>query len=142
MALNANQVNAYRQTRVRTASQGQIIIMLYDEAVKQIDLAVQALDESTRQLDRVHNAVVKAQDIVTELMVSLDFDKGGDVARNLFNLYMYFSHQLNEGNFAKDPEPLRRVRSFMAELRQAWEQVVRTAGHNGNTSSGGVDIAG
>ena len=64
--------------------------MLYEEAIRQIDLAKGALEEDTKQLDRVNNAIGKAQDIITELMVSLDFEKGGEVAEKLFNLYMYF----------------------------------------------------
>jgi flagellar protein FliS len=84
MAYSNNSVHAYRETRVKTASQGRIIVMLYDEALRQIDEAVGLLDTGTKQLDRVNNSVVKAQDIITELMVSLDMEQGGDIARNLF----------------------------------------------------------
>lgn len=139
-----NPVNAYRQTRVKTASQGRIIVMLYEEAIRQIDIAKQALDEQTKQLDRVNNAIGKAQDIITELMVSLDFEKGGKVAEQLFNLYMYFNNQLMEANLKKNGEALDQVRSFLDELRSAWAEAVENSGSDSDSgsSSSGINIAG
>ena len=100
--------------------------MLYDEAIKQIDMAVQALDAQTKKLDVIHNAITKAQNIVTELTVSLDFEKGGEMAKNLFNLYMFFNNQLMEGNVRKDASSLRVVRNFMAQIRDSWVQIANT----------------
>ena len=139
-----NPVNAYRQTRVKTASQGRIIVMLYEEAIRQIDVAIAALEEDTKQLDRVNNALGKTQDIITELMVSLDFEKGGQVAEKLFNLYMYFNNQLMEANVNKQIEPLQNVRSFLDELRGAWAEAAQQSGYDGDSGSGssGINIAG
>lgn len=141
MSTRGNPVSAYRETSVRTASGGKIIVMLYDEAVKQLDTAVTLLDEDTRELDRVNNAILKAQDIITELMVSLDFDKGGDIAPKLFGLYRFFNDQLMEANIKKDPEPLRTVRGFLSELRDAWAQILGKTQVQGGVTSG-VNIAG
>lgn len=124
---NINPVHAYKETRVRTASQGRIIVMLYDEAIRQIDAAATALDSQTRQLDVVHNAIVKAQDIVTELMASLDFEKGGEISTNLFRLYLFFREQLMDANVKKDPIPLTAVRDLLGELRDVWEQIAATS---------------
>lgn len=141
MAYQQSSVHAYRQTRVKTASPGKIIVMLYDEALRQIDDAVRLLNEKTKQLDRVNNAVVKAQDIVTELMVSLDMEQGGEIANNLFRLYMFFNDRLMEGNVQKDTAPLKEVRGLMANLRDAWKQIETTAVGTAPPSSG-VNIAG
>jgi flagellar protein FliS len=118
-----------------------MILMLYDGAIREIDTAVSHIESGTKQLDLVNNAVLKAQDIVTELMVSLDFEKGGDIAPKLFGLYRYFNEQLMEGNINKDVEPLRNVRKHMSELRGAWAQIVSKTNVEGRTSSG-VNIAG
>ena len=134
MGYNANPVDAYRQTRIKTASQGQIIVMLYDEALKQIDVALKGLESETRQLDRIHNAICKAQDIFTELMTSLDFDNGGELAQNLFNLYMYFNNQLMEANVKKDVSYLRQVRPLVESLREAWQEAAK---NTGDTDAGG-----
>ncbi len=68
-----NPLNAYKETTIRTASGGKLIVMLYDEALKQIDFAVEKLNQKSKQLDKVNIALLKAQDIITELMASLDF---------------------------------------------------------------------
>lgn len=140
MSYNArsNQLNAYRETRVRTAGQGQMIVMLYDETVKQIDIAISLLDEGTLELDKVHNAIVKAQDCVTELTAGLDMEKGGELAETLYNLYRYFHRELMEANIAKDAERLRTVRRLVNELRSAWAQIAnrQTADRSGGSASG------
>jgi flagellar protein FliS len=117
--------------------------MLYDEAIKQLDFSFNKLDEGSKQLDQVNNAVIKAQDIITELMVTLDFDKGGDIAKNLFNLYMFFNQQLLNANINKDKEQIKRIRDMLADLRETWEQVFKKANKdNPSTGMGGVNIAG
>ncbi|MFW5688670.1 MAG: flagellar export chaperone FliS [Spirochaetota bacterium] len=141
MSLRANSVSAYKETSVRTASGGKMIIMLYDAAIRQIDTAVSHMESGTKQLDLINNAILKAQDIITELMVSLDFDQGGDIAPKLFGLYRFFNEQLMDGNVNKNPEPLRSVRRMMQELRGAWAQIVNTTKVQGRTSNG-VNIAG
>ncbi|MFO7850553.1 MAG: flagellar export chaperone FliS [Spirochaetia bacterium] len=136
-----SRLNAYKETNIKTASQGKIIIMLYDEAIRELDKAVSLLDENTKELDKVNNSILRAQDMVTELMVSLDFDKGGEIAQGLFSLYMFFNRQMMQANVNKDMEPLKIVRSQLAELRESWDQIINKSG-NGKQSSGGVNIAG
>lgn len=143
MGFQQSSVQAYRSTRVKTASQGKIIVMLYDEALRQIDTAVGMLTGKTRKLDDVNNAIVKAQDVVTELMVALDFDQGGEIAQNLFRLYVFFNEQLMDANMKKDAEPLKRVRPLMAELRDAWKEIENVpVPKDRPVQSQGVNIAG
>ncbi|MFP4300879.1 MAG: flagellar export chaperone FliS [Spirochaetaceae bacterium] len=141
MSYYAHSVNAYKETRVKTAGRGRIIVMLYDEAIKQLDSAVELLEQKTKQLDKVNNAITKAQDIIAELMVSLDFEQGGEIARNLFRLYLYFNDELMEANIKKEVDPIRGVRRYLAELRTAWKQIESQA--SGPAGGGqGVNIAG
>lgn len=142
MGYQQTSVQAYRQTSVKTAGGGRLIVMLYDEAIRQLDRATELLDTGSRQLDLVNNAVVKAQDIVTELLVSLDLEQGGDIAHNLFRLYLYFNEQLMEGNVRKDAAVLRAVRQFLAELREAWKEIESTAVGARPVATPGVNIAG
>lgn len=136
-----SRLNAYKETHIKTASQGKIIIMLYDEAIRELNKAVSLIEEKTKEFDKVNNSILRAQDMVTELMVSLDFDKGGDIAQGLFSLYMFFNRQMMEANMSKDPEPLKVVRNQLSELREAWDQIINKSG-NGKQASGGVNIAG
>lgn len=142
MSVLKNPLNAYREVSVRTATQGKLIVMLYDEAVKQLDQAISLLEAKSRQLDKVHNALIKTQDIVTELMAGLDFDRGGEIARNLMSLYVFFNEKIREGNLKKDPEPLNQVRAFLADLRTAWAQIANSRVEELPASRPGVNIAG
>ena len=139
---SSNPLNAYRETKVKTASPGKLIIMLYDEAIKQINLAQDSLKAPRPKLDVVNNAIIRAQEMVTELMVSLDFERGGEIAQTLFSLYMFFNRQLIEANLNKDVTPLQQVGGMLDELRLAWGQVIRQEGGSSREDAGGVNIAG
>lgn len=140
--MNTDPLRAYRQTRVKTASQGQLIVMLYDEGLKQLKIAENELGSRQPKLDLVHNAIVKVQDIVTELMVSLDFEKGGDIAQNLFHLYMYFNQRLVDANLSKDVSNLSEVYNLMADLREAWAEIEATVPRQDHQVTSGVNLAG
>ena len=140
--MKTDPLRAYRQTRVKTASQGQLIVMLYDEGLKQLKTAENELSSNLPKLDLVHNAIVKAQDIITELMVSLDFEKGGDIAQNLFHLYMYFNQKLVDANLSKNVSNLQEVHDLMADLREAWAAIESSVPRQEHQNSGGINLAG
>lgn len=140
--MSVNRLNAYRSTSVKTASQGKLIVMLYDEAIKQMAIAEVELRKDKVKYDFVHNAISKTQDIITELMASLDFDKGGEISQNLYNLYMFFNRQLVQANIDKNVTPITEVRKFMSDLREAWVAIEGTVVINDSQVSPGVNIAG
>ncbi len=140
--MNTDPLRAYRQTRVKTATQGRLIVMLYDEGVKQIREAVAELGAAPARIERAHKAIVKAQDIITELMVSLDFEKGGEIAGNLFHLYMYFNQRLVDANLSKEPSGLKEILAMMIDLRDAWSTIENTAPQQESAAAGGINLAG
>jgi flagellar protein FliS len=122
MALpNNNPYNQYKETQINTANQGKLIVMLYDGAIKFINIAIENMDPKT--YDVVNTNIIKAQDIITELLLSLNMNDGGEIAQNLFNLYMYFKKSLLEANMNKDAEALKRVLDMLKDLRNAWDQI-------------------
>lgn len=141
-------LSAYRETRVKTASQGTLIIMLYDEAIKQMGAAISILDASSQaepsKIEQINKHILKSQEIITELMASLDMSVEGDIAKNLFSLYSYFNQQLLEANVEKKSEKVSFVRSMMEQLRQAWVEVVNTTAVPAplQTAPAGINIAG
>jgi flagellar protein FliS len=144
-----NQQSAYRETSVKTASQGQLVIMLYDAAVKQLDrgLELLALNASGKKdpgrIEKISKAILKAQEIVTELMVSLDFDQGGEIAKNLFSLYSWFNQELLEANVQQDLRRITIVRNMVNELRGAWAQIAaKSPVETMNRTAVGINIAG
>lgn len=144
-----NALSTYKETRIKTASQGQLIIMLYGEAVRQLDLALDLLELSGSgkkdpgRIEKISKAVVKTQEIIAELMVSLDFEQGGDIAKNLFSLYTWFNHELMEANINQDIKRISGVRILIEELRGAWQRIVVTnAAETANREVVGLNIAG
>ena len=139
-----NRLDAYKETHIKTASGGKLILMIYDEAIRQLDIAMEALENSRYKMDNVSNSIIKTQDLITELIVSLDFEKGGEIASSLFSLYMFFNQQLMDANINKDVDILKKIRIYLTDLRTAWTEVVGKVGtsneHDGR--SGGVNIAG
>ena len=123
-------ISTYRETKVRTASQGQLIIMLYDGAVKNLDRALELLGlnagekKNPANIEKISNALLKTQEIITELTVSLDFEQGGEIAKNLFSLYSWFNKELVEANIAQDINRAMTVRNLLNELKGAWAVIV------------------
>lgn len=118
---NAKPVEAYKDTEISTANQGKLIVMLYDGATRFLRLAMDNLNPRT--YDIANSNIIKCQDIVTELMLSLNMDGGGEIAQNLFNLYAYMKKRLLEGNIQKDRAVLEEVLGLLEQLKGAWEEV-------------------
>jgi flagellar protein FliS len=143
-----NAISTYRETRVKTASQGQVIIMLYDEAVKNLDRALEILALDTggkknhRNIEKISKSILKAQEIITELTVSLDFEQGGEIAKNLFSLYTWFNKELLESNIHHDIRRITAVRNQVYELRSAWAEVAAKVSSETPNVVTGVNIAG
>jgi flagellar protein FliS len=123
--------------------------MLYDEAVKQLDRGLELLvlnaggRKDPSRIEKINKAVLKAQEIITELMVSLNFEQGGDIAKNLFALYTWFNQELLEANVKQDPQRITVVRNMVNELRSAWNQIAaKNPVEPANRPALGVNIAG
>ncbi len=118
-----NASNHYKQMQIKTANQGKLIVMLYDAAIKAIKTAIDEIPN--KNLYEVHTNIIKAQDIISELMLALDFE-AGDIAKRLWSLYTYMNKKLVEGNIKKKVEPLNEVMTYLNELRDAWNQIANT----------------
>jgi len=118
--------------------------MLYDGAIKSLNIAIELMEKKDSKLDVVSNNIIKAQDIVSELMVSLDFEKGGEIAKNLFGIYMYMNRELLSANVKKEIGPLKTVRKFLMDLREAWNEIAdkNISGEEIPQRAGNVNIAG
>lgn len=123
--------NAYRDTNVKTASQGRLIVLLYEGAVKQLTLANSMFDENgklpVRSIEAFGKAILKAQEIITELQVSLDMEKGGEIAKNLMSLYIFFNKELTETNISKDQKRLEPILKMISDLCESWRQAAASS---------------
>ena len=111
----------YLETAVETASPARLIVMLYDGAIRFINEAAYAMQQ--RDYETQNTKLQRAQKILAELISSLDFDKGGEIAENLYRLYTYMYNQLVEANINDSRDRLEHVVHLLSELREAWDTI-------------------
>jgi flagellar protein FliS len=117
-----SKLNAYRQTAVTTASREQVLIMLYEGAIKHLKKA----SDCTLAKDYAGKGVSvgKAHDIINELSNSLDFNVGGDIAKNLERLYGFMIEQIIQGNLNNDPTRFDQARKLLENLLEGWKGAI------------------
>lgn len=124
----ANPYQQYQESQLETASQGKLLLMLYDGAIRFLTQAQQAMEQKKWQ--DAHNYILRAEDIITELMACLKMDVG-EVAQNLYRLYEYFNWRLIQANIKRSPEMLVEVQTRLRELREAWSEAIKQTGATG-----------
>ena len=121
MALQ-NAYHAYKEMDVKTASQGKLILMLYDCAIRHLKTALQGLNTKPMPIQRIHNSLIAAQDIVHELRNSLNTG-AGDLALNLARIYEYVNRRLVRGNVKKASRPIEEALNCLSHLRDTWKEL-------------------
>ncbi len=111
----------YKRTQVETANPGQLILMLYDGALKNLRLAQEHIRQ--KKIDPAHHCLVKAQDIVMELNRMLNMD-AGEISTGLRGLYSYIYNRLVEANMKKDDAIVHEAIFLLSELKQAWDTII------------------
>jgi len=115
--------NKYQQNTINTASPQELSLMLYNGLVRFIKSSIQSLD--SKDFEAANNFNVRAQDIITEFMITLDMRY--EVSENLMALYVYMKRRLIEANIKKDREITAEVQGFAEELRDTWAQAMKIA---------------
>lgn len=128
----------YQEMQVNTASLGQLLLMLYDAAIRLAREGSEALKAG--RAEEARRALLKAQDVVAELTSSLDLN-AGSLALNLYRLYDYMSRRLVEANIKRDPQAAAEVVTLLSGLREAWAEVVHR-GAGSSLSGGGLNVGG
>ncbi|NLW10812.1 MAG: flagellar export chaperone FliS [Clostridiaceae bacterium] len=121
MMYTNNGYNQYREQSVLTAGPGELVLMLYDGCLKQVRLARLAINENMAA--ERNSALQKAQEIVSELINTLDFDF--ELSDSLYALYDYFLNELITANVENSTTRLDSIESLLVELRDTWEQMVK-----------------
>jgi flagellar protein FliS len=116
-----NPYQQYRATKVETAGSVDLVVMLYQGAVKFIRLAIDALEQD--DMKAAHTNLVRAQDIIVELLGSLNREAGGQIATQLAGVYDYCFRRLIHANVKKDAVPAQEVLGIFRDLGKAWQQI-------------------
>jgi flagellar protein FliS len=118
-----NAPNRYQSAAVATAGPAQLVLMLFDGATTALLRARTALvDGGPSTLEVSHRELQRCQDIIWELRISLDRERGGGIAQALGSLYDYCLTQLVQANVSKDPTKLDIVEEIVGDLRGAWAE--------------------
>ena len=130
---NTDPYQAYVQDALLDSSPTHLVTMLYERAVEMVKQAQRCL-ESGDVWGR-SAAVSKTTHILTELLVSLDHEKGGRLAANLGNLYGYMQCKLVEAHAQKSPALLREVEQLLSTLLEGWYKVAEEVQRSASTLS-------
>ena len=120
MAIN-NPYQSYQQNSVNTASPGELTLMLYNGCLKFILLGKKAIVAG--KIEEKNTNIIKAQNIVHELMVTLNMDVA--VSKDLMSLYDYMNRRLIEANLKNDIAALEEVEGLVTEFRNTWKEAIQ-----------------
>jgi flagellar secretion chaperone FliS len=120
--MNHNPYAKYKQTQVVSATREQILLMMYEGAIKFTKLAIKAAEEK-RVVERCTN-LGRAYDIVMELNNTLDHNVGGEISAKLEQLYIFITDQFTQANLSGDPKPMRNALSVLETLYEGWKGAV------------------
>lgn len=118
-----NPYQQYQRTAIETGSRGQLVVMLYQGAIRFLARARGHFE--TGDLEQINNNIIRAQEIIAELQTSLNPEVGGEVAENLAALYDYMYRRLVDANLEKKPEAVEEVTELLRTLLPSWQEAVR-----------------
>lgn len=112
----------YKQMQITTASPAQVLILLYEAAIKNVKKATEALEKKDFATKGLH--IGKAHDIINELNTSLNHEVGQEIAKDLERLYNFMVSELLRANINNDPAPLQVVQKNLETLLDGWRGAV------------------
>ncbi|GEL04410.1 flagellar export chaperone FliS [Rummeliibacillus stabekisii] len=116
-----NAYNAYKQNSVTTASPGELTLILYNGCLKFMHHAKKGILE--KNIEMKNTNLIKAQNIITELMSTLNMDLA--VSNEMMPLYDYMNRRLMEANIKSDPSIIDEVEGLVLEFRDTWKEVIK-----------------
>lgn len=115
-------VKQYKKSSIETASREQILIMLYEGAIKFLHEAKAAM--LNKDIELTHNKLIAAQNIIQEFIDSMDREVAPQLAENLISLYEYFIRRLIHANVKKQVAPINEVIKYLTNLKKTWEKAI------------------
>lgn len=134
MSMNQPYQQQYKQNSVNTASPAELTLMLYNGCIKFIKQGKLAIEKGN--IEQRHESLVKAQNIIHELMVTLNMDI--DVSENMLQMYDYIYRRLIEANTKSSVEILDEVEGYVTEFRDTWKEIIQVTRKQQYARSGQV----
>ncbi|HVK62451.1 MAG TPA: flagellar export chaperone FliS [Bdellovibrionales bacterium] len=131
-----NAYQKYKTTSVQSASREKLLLMLYEGAIRFTKLGIQAAEQKNIA-ERGAN-IGRAYDIILELNNTLDHKVGGEISKNLEQLYMFITDQYTQGNISGDPQYLRNALKVLETLYDGWVKAVEQLKKSNNETDKAV----
>ena len=125
MTMQRGSYKQYNQVQIQTANRGKLIVLLYQGAIRNMKRSLMLIDKG--DMEGKGNALIRAQDIILELLYALDqqmLDGGNELALNLQRLYLYAYRRLVVANVHIDRQIIEEIIGLLSGLLEAWETVV------------------
>lgn len=116
-----NALNQYKQNAVFTATPEELTLMLYDGGIKFMNIAKYSIENNDVQ--RAHEALIRAQDIIIELNSSLNMEY--EISTNFRRLYGFILDKLIDANIQKNMEPIDEALEILIEMRDTWKEAMQ-----------------
>lgn len=123
MTSNANGYETYQKQKILTATQPELTLMLYEGAIKFLNIAVMAIEK--KDVEKAHVNIQKAQRIIDEFRATLNFKY--PVAKEFDRVYEYIQSRLVWANVKKDTEILEECLGHLRGMRDTWKEVMKSA---------------
>ena len=120
--MNQYGAKAYHKTAVGTASKEKILLMLYEGCIRNLKQCKVAMENKQWADKGMH--LGKAQDIINELSNSLNFEVGGELAKQLESMYIYIFDQTTKANIENDPNKITHCIKLLETLYEGWKEAV------------------
>ena len=126
MRPNNNPYAQYKQMQVMTTDPVRLVVMMYEGAIKALRSSIENIQD--KRFEAKGKDLLKAHDILFELMSCLDHEKGGDVAKNLAALYTYMIKRILEANVSLDVQIIDEVIRHLETLNEGWRTLADNRG--------------
>ncbi|HXD01243.1 MAG TPA: flagellar export chaperone FliS [Verrucomicrobiae bacterium] len=139
-----NPWQSYRKVATQTASPGQLVLMLYEGAIRFSEQALAGFEHRGDPLAfnlTINNNIHRAQAIIMELNAVLNMRGGGEVAANFRRLYLYMDRRLREANIRKQKEPIEEVIMRLRVIRDSWAEMLQQRPQGVNQNQGELQTA-
>ena len=117
-----NRFQTYKQVDVNTTNRGKLVVMLFSGAITFLNKAKMYMDK--KDFENKGKFIVKAQDIIEELNISLDLNKGQDIAKNLKSIYLFLDRYLNQANIENNHQKIDKALQILERLKSAFEEIL------------------
>jgi len=129
--MNTGAFDQYKNQSLSTMSQGELLVKVFDELIKQCRLAELAMQRNEKGVE--HESLIKAQTIISTLAASLD--ERFQISKELRDLYIFFAHELRDANLRKEVGRISAIMPLIKDLRNSFAQADRISRSDQNSAT-------